>query len=78
MFDCVSDSEVIAFSMNNSLGGNGLPSWFAPHYGVEVASVTLLNPRELTASQYRFPAQWQEVFYLFAKATNHPVSYVTK
>lgn len=78
LFDCVSDSEVIAFSMNNSLGGNELPSWFAPHYGVEVASAMLLNPSELTASQYRYPAQWPEVVNLFANATNQPVSYVTQ
>ncbi|NMV06085.1 NUDIX hydrolase, partial [Vibrio parahaemolyticus] len=35
-YDCISDSDIIAFSMNNSLGGNELPIWFAPHYGVEV------------------------------------------
>ncbi len=49
-FDCVSDSEIISYSMNNSMGGNELPIWFAPHYGVEIASAMLLTPE--TASSF--------------------------
>ncbi len=59
-YDCISDSSVVAFNFNNSLDGNELPVWFAPHYGVEIASAMLLSPLALEASQYRYPqsGQW--------------------
>lgn len=75
-FDCVSDSELIAFTMVNSMGGNELPIWFAPHYGVEIASAMLLAPEELTASVYRYPEQWQTVVGYFDEATLQPVHYI--
>ncbi len=75
-FDCVSDSEIIAFSMDNSMGGNQLPIWFAPHYGVETASAMLLSPELLPESLYRYPEQWQEVVRKFDNATMQPVQYV--
>lgn len=76
-FDCVSDSEIIAFSMVNSMDGNELPIWFAPHYGVEIASGMLLMPEELPASVYRYPAQWQTVVGYFENATYQPVHYIS-
>lgn len=76
IYDCVSDSEIIAFSMNNSLDGNELPIWFAPHYGVETASAMLLPPEQLPRSLYRYPAQWQEIVRYFDDATLQPVNYV--
>nr|WP_319556127.1 NUDIX domain-containing protein [uncultured Vibrio sp.] len=75
-FDCVSDSEVISFSMLNSMGGNELPIWFAPHYGVEIASAMLLEPEQLSASTYRYPMQWQTVVRYFDDATYQPVHYI--
>ncbi|WP_322802694.1 NUDIX domain-containing protein [Vibrio alfacsensis] len=77
-YDCVSDSEVVAFSMTNSLGGNEIPTWFAPHYGVEVASAMLLSPRELVSSLYRYPNQWSHVTQMYEKATEQPVQYVNQ
>ena len=75
-FDCVSDSEIISYSMNNSMGGNELPIWFAPHYGVEIASAMLLTPEQLPTSAYRYPAQWQTVVGYFSDATHQPVHYI--
>ncbi|MDV6251140.1 NUDIX domain-containing protein [Vibrio sp. EA2] len=75
-YDCVSDSELIAFSMFNSMGGNELPVWFAPHYGVEIASAMLLAPEKLTSSVYRYPEQWQTVVGYFDEATLQPVHYI--
>lgn len=64
--------------MNNSLGGNELPIWFAPHYGVEVASAMLLSPSELPSSLYRYPEQWPQATQFFDQATKQSVSYVTQ
>lgn len=75
-YDCVSDSEVIAFSMTNTLDGNELPIWFAPHYGVEVASAMIANPSNMSASLYRYPAQWKEVAEFYSRATDQSVVYV--
>ncbi|MBR9873499.1 MAG: NUDIX domain-containing protein [Vibrionaceae bacterium] len=75
-FDCVSDSELISYSMVNSMGGNELPIWFAPHYGVEIASAMLLTPEQLLVSTYRYPAQWQTVVGYFNDATHQPVHYI--
>jgi 8-oxo-dGTP pyrophosphatase MutT (NUDIX family) len=75
-YDCVSDSEIIAFSMNNSLDGNELPIWFAPHYGVETASAMLITPEQLPRSLYRYPSQWQDIVGYFADATPQAVNYV--
>ncbi|MDW2127555.1 NUDIX hydrolase, partial [Vibrio sp. 2033] len=52
-YDCVSDSPIVAYNTQHALGGNTLPIWFAPHYGVEIASAMLLEPTALKAEQYR-------------------------
>ncbi|MGR5218380.1 bifunctional NUDIX hydrolase/phosphatase PAP2 family protein [Vibrio harveyi] len=75
-FDCVSDSDVIAFSMTNKIDGNELPIWFAPHYGVEVASAMLVSPSNMSASLYRYPEQWKDVDEFYTRATEQPVVYV--
>ncbi|EPF7601036.1 bifunctional NUDIX hydrolase/phosphatase PAP2 family protein [Vibrio vulnificus] len=75
-YDCISDSSVVAFNFNNSLDGNELPVWFAPHYGVEIASAMLLSPLALEASQYRYPQQWPMVQQMFGQATDQAVAYV--
>ncbi|MBE4588035.1 bifunctional NUDIX hydrolase/phosphatase PAP2 family protein [Vibrio navarrensis] len=75
-YDCVSDSPIVAYNTQHALGGNTLPIWFAPHYGVEIASAMLLEPTALKAEQYRFPQQWPLVREMFTRATNQPASYV--
>ncbi|MGR5322157.1 bifunctional NUDIX hydrolase/phosphatase PAP2 family protein [Vibrio sp. PID17_43] len=77
-YDCASDSDVIAFSMENALGANELPTWFAPHYGVEIASAMLLPPNELIASLYRYPSQWNDILRFYNDATDQSVVYVNQ
>lgn len=76
IYDCVSDSDVIAYDFNNVLDGHELPVWFAPHYGVEVASAMLLSPDNLESHEYRYPAQWPAIRAMFNDASNQPVTYV--
>ncbi|NOH46988.1 NUDIX domain-containing protein [Vibrio rotiferianus] len=78
IFDCISDSEIIAFSQNNMLDANEMPSWFAPHYGVEVASTMLMQAESLPSSLYRYPSQWQQVKSFIQEATNQDVVYVSQ
>ncbi|CAM3009462.1 NUDIX hydrolase [Vibrio mytili] len=75
-YDCTSDSEIIAFELDNELGGNEVPIWFAPHYGVEIASAMLLPPNELPSSLYRYKEQWRAVIHYFDHATVQPVRFV--
>ncbi len=77
-YDCVSDSEIIAFSMDNAMGGNELPVWFAPHYGVETASAMLLPPELLPASLYRYPEEWPVIVGYFDELSLQPVLYVNQ
>ncbi len=76
IYDCLSDSEIIAY--NNSAKGHGhdLPIWFAPHYGVEVRGASLVNPYFVDKESYRYPVQWQVIQALFERATDQPVRYV--
>lgn len=75
-YDCVSDSDIVAFQFNNHLDGNELPVWFAPHYGIEVASATLIDPAVVPAHRYRFPEQLQWLIDTLPSATDQPVVYV--
>jgi 8-oxo-dGTP pyrophosphatase MutT (NUDIX family) len=61
VYSCRSDSDVIAFEAQNGRDGHELPIWFAPHYGVEVASAMLIDPRRINASQYHYPEQWDRI-----------------
>ncbi|RJX72858.1 phosphatase PAP2 family protein [Vibrio sinensis] len=76
-FDCVADSNIVAFEFQNSFDGFELPIWFAPHYGVEVSSAMLVNPYEIASQQYRYPQRWQEVLNLFQEASIQEITYVS-
>lgn len=76
IYDCVSDSDIIAFQYNNALDGNVLPSWFAPHYGVEVASAMLIDPRQVSPSRYRFPGQLEWLRGAVLLASDQPTLYI--
>lgn len=76
VYDCVSDSDVIAFDFHNAMDGNELPVWFAPDYGIEISSAMLISPNELTSDQYRYPEQWDQVVGFFGNATNQSVTYL--
>ncbi|MBA5762944.1 NUDIX domain-containing protein [Vibrio sp. 404] len=75
-YDCVSDSDLIAFGQQDKVGGHILPIWFAPHYGLEVSQARLIDPFYLSAEDYRYPLQWEFVQALYQQATDQPTSYV--
>ena len=76
IFDCVSDSELVAYEFQNREGGYVLPIWFAPHYGVETNSAMLIDPNRVNASQYRYPEQWNAIRKIFAIASEQPALYL--
>ncbi|MCG9597393.1 NUDIX domain-containing protein [Vibrio sp. Isolate25] len=75
-YDCISDSEIVAFHIDNSLDAHQLPIWFAPHYGVEIASAMLISPEMINAQEYRFPEQLKRIAGYFEQATPQTVRYV--
>lgn len=75
-YDCVSSSEILAYQYQNSYGGYELPVWFAPDYGNEVASATLINPSYIRAEKYRYPEDWPMTVAMFGEATNQNVRIV--
>lgn len=78
VYECVSESQVIAYSYQNALGGYELPIWFAPDYGVETVSAMLVNPRHIKAEQYRYPEQWPLITDLFKVSQEQAVDYVAE
>ncbi|NVD06599.1 NUDIX hydrolase [Vibrio sp. JPW-9-11-11] len=76
IYDCVSDSDIVAFQFNNHLDGNELPIWFAPHYGVEAASAMLVDPRNVSPSRYRFPDQLAWLIATVDTVSDQPTIYV--
>lgn len=76
IFDCVSDSELVAYEFRNQEGGYVLPIWFAPHYGVETNSAMLIDPNRVNASQYRYAEQWDAIRKIFAIASEQPALYL--
>ncbi|MEI8636718.1 NUDIX hydrolase [Vibrio coralliilyticus] len=75
-YDCISDSEIVAFHIDDSFDAHQLPIWFAPHYGVEIASAMLISPEMINAQEYRFPEQLKRIAGYFEQATPQPVRYV--
>lgn len=76
IYDCVSDSDIVAFQFNNYFDGNELPVWFAPHYGVEIASAMLIDPGVVPPEAYRFPEQLEWLIDSLPNATDQSVIYV--
>ncbi|KJY83426.1 DNA mismatch repair protein MutT [Vibrio galatheae] len=77
-YDCVSDSDIVAFQSSNAIGGHELPVWFAPHYGVEVASAMLIEPWKVDKDEYRFPEQLDWLANLLPQATDQGVVLVSE
>lgn len=75
-YDCVADSDIVAFQYNNLLDGNELPIWFAPHYGIEISSAMLVDPQLVPKEDYRFPEQLQWLIDALPTATDQSVLYV--
>ncbi|MGC9494362.1 bifunctional NUDIX hydrolase/phosphatase PAP2 family protein, partial [Vibrio genomosp. F10] len=78
IYDCISDSEIIAYEYNNELDGNTMPIWFAPHYGIEVSSAMLLLPELLPNERYRYPEQWNDIKAMHQHATDQSVTFVSE
>ncbi|WP_228481031.1 bifunctional NUDIX hydrolase/phosphatase PAP2 family protein [Vibrio fluminensis] len=75
-FDCVSDSDLIAFAQQDKDGGYELPIWFAPDYGVEVSRAHLIDAKTVSAEDYRYPDQWESIANGYLGATSQKVSFV--
>ncbi|MDN3610103.1 bifunctional NUDIX hydrolase/phosphatase PAP2 family protein [Vibrio ostreicida] len=75
-FDCVSDSTLVVFNIDDSFDAHQVPVWFAPHYGAEIASAILVEPKNIDPQNYRFPNDLSLMLDLFYKATPQSVKYV--
>ncbi|MBN3493146.1 bifunctional NUDIX hydrolase/phosphatase PAP2 family protein [Vibrio neptunius] len=75
-YDCISDSEILAFHIDDSFDAHQIPIWFAPHYGVEISSAMLIPPEMINAHEYRFPEQLKRIAGYFEQATPQSVRYV--
>ena len=67
IFRCVSESDIIAFDFQTADGFFRIPSWFAPHYGIETEAVYLTEPYKIKPSNYRYPEQLDQLKRWFAK-----------
>ncbi len=76
VFDCVSDSDVIAFHHVNHHHQHVMPAWFAPHYGIEVDQVLLAYLEGIDPSNYRFPKQVSDVINLSSGASQHAITFI--
>ncbi|SON48753.1 bifunctional NUDIX hydrolase/phosphatase PAP2 family protein [Vibrio tapetis] len=76
VFDCVSDSDVIAFHYVNDQHQHIMPAWFAPHYGIEVNQVLLAYLEGIQPADYRFPAQVADILKLASRATEHNITFI--
>ncbi len=76
VYDCTSSNEILAYQHQNDLGGYELPIWFAPDYGVEVSSATLIDPSIINSQHYRYPKDWENTLSLYEQATNQNIKFV--
>lgn len=78
VYECIGDSKLIKYRYINKLGGEVLPIWFAPDYGIETSEAMLIHPSRISASQYRFPTQWELIESFFSQATNQSTKMVNE
>ncbi|OCH09720.1 phosphohydrolase [Aliivibrio fischeri] len=57
IFRCVSESDIVAFDLETINGLFRIPSWFAPHYGIETEAVYLSEVYKIPEHKYRYPGQ---------------------
>ncbi|PQJ89433.1 bifunctional NUDIX hydrolase/phosphatase PAP2 family protein [Aliivibrio sifiae] len=67
IFRCVSNSDIVAFDLQTTDGFFRIPSWFAPHYGIETEAVYLTEPYKVNPKKYRYPEQLEQLKQWFAK-----------
>lgn len=76
LYDCVSDSPIVAFNHTDEAGHHIVPAWFAPHYGIETKQVVLAKVGEVNKATYRYPSQIEALQYYSGKATRQKVAYI--
>lgn len=67
IYRCKSESDLVVFNLQTIDGFFRIPSWFAPHYGVETEAVYLTEPYKINATKYRYPQQLELLQQWFAK-----------
>jgi membrane-associated phospholipid phosphatase/8-oxo-dGTP pyrophosphatase MutT (NUDIX family) len=67
IYRCVSNSDIVAFDLQTADGFFRIPSWFAPHYGLETEAVYLTEPYKVDPNKYRYPEQLEQLQQWFAK-----------
>lgn len=75
-FECHVESAIIAYEASSYTNGLELPIYFAPHFGVEVRSASLVQPKAVPMSEYRYPSQWPLVQEMYSHASNQPLQFV--
>ena len=77
IYDCVSDSEIVAFEHQDKKRRRMLPAWFAPDYAIESKYVYLAYPWTINSKDYRYPSQWTTIQRIFHLSSEQPVNYVS-
>ncbi|GMQ46630.1 bifunctional NUDIX hydrolase/phosphatase PAP2 family protein [Vibrio sp. 10N] len=75
-FECHVESEIIAYEATKLSKGIELPIYFAPHFGVEVRSATLIQPKSVAPKDYRYPKQWPLVKGMYEAVGNQPIQFI--
>ncbi|MFG0605197.1 bifunctional NUDIX hydrolase/phosphatase PAP2 family protein [Vibrio mimicus] len=78
VYECISESQIIAYSYKNGFSGYELPVWFAPDYGVETISAMLITPSHVNPTEYRYSEQWQSIVAMFEASSDQSVDYVAE
>ncbi|USD66494.1 NUDIX domain-containing protein [Vibrio sp. SCSIO 43136] len=73
-YDCVSDSEVIAYTTQTEHGHYLVPAWFAPHFGIEMNQVMLANPDYV--EDYRYSYHLYHIKKAIPDLTHHKVRFI--
>ncbi|MDX1300961.1 bifunctional NUDIX hydrolase/phosphatase PAP2 family protein [Photobacterium sp.] len=55
IYSCQSDTPILVSSQTDQTGFPVVASWFSEHFGKEVKRVYLINPKEVSAKEYRYP-----------------------
>ncbi|WP_239671008.1 bifunctional NUDIX hydrolase/phosphatase PAP2 family protein [Vibrio variabilis] len=75
-FECHVESAIIAYEATKYSKGIELPIYFAPHFGVEVRTAALMQPKSVLPTEYRYPKQWPLVKTMYELASNQPIQFI--
>lgn len=79
VYSCKSESDIVVFNLQTIDGFFRIPSWFAPHYGIETEAVYLTEPYKINVNKYRYPEQLELLQQWFSKPqeSRNQISWVT-